>query len=285
MSAGNILNVGDLAKPLVKLIESVRAAVGTLFEPVRIRRKAKAGADAAIILAKGRAKASDIEHRAAERLRCQEQRRQENIENITLKARDALPGVVSDKPVDPDWVHRFFASCQDIGNDQMQVLWSRLLAGEVVEPGSFSLRTLRIVCDLTPTDAQLFTSFCRFVWLRPEAGPVAVVPRDDANVEGAGVSFEGLTHLDTLGLITFQSLGGLRLKDASRMKLYYFGREHVLMAPKPGDLQIGCALLTRAGTELLAVAGPTACEDYRVATIERWRKEGWSVDEVTVGPA
>jgi hypothetical protein len=42
----NLKGIGELAKPMEKMIEKVSAAVGVLYEPTRIRKEAKAKADA-----------------------------------------------------------------------------------------------------------------------------------------------------------------------------------------------------------------------------------------------
>jgi hypothetical protein len=58
--------------------------------------------------------------------------------------------------VDPDWVARFFGSAQDVSNEDMQKLWARILAGEVVKPGTFSLRTLEVLKNLSQREAERF---------------------------------------------------------------------------------------------------------------------------------
>ena len=47
----SLIDLGKLSKPISKLIEAVSQGIGTLYEPTKIRRKAKAQADAALIKA------------------------------------------------------------------------------------------------------------------------------------------------------------------------------------------------------------------------------------------
>ena len=157
-----------LTEPLTKLIETVGNGIGVLYEPTRIRRKARADADAIKILAAGRIQAQGLEARAQTRLHHIELRRQKNIEAIVQQAAYQMPKEVSSKPVDEDWVADFFGACQDVGNDNLQSLWARLLAGEVTSPGSFSRRTLHAVKMMTKEDANLFTKLAGFVWRAPE---------------------------------------------------------------------------------------------------------------------
>ena len=84
MSDGNaVINLGDLAKPATVLIEKVSNAVGVLYEPRRIRKRAEAEADAEKIKALAGIELSEIQQRGIERLVQQEARKQENIGSLT----------------------------------------------------------------------------------------------------------------------------------------------------------------------------------------------------------
>lgn len=64
---------------------------------------------------------------------------------------------------DFDWFLRFFESAGNISNENMQLLWARVLAGEVVSPEGFSLRTLDILHNITSKEAELFLKLMPFV--------------------------------------------------------------------------------------------------------------------------
>ena len=57
---------------------------------------------------------------------------------------------------DMDWFIRFFEAVGGISDEDMQLLWARVMAGEVGSQGSFSLRTLDTLCHLSPREAELF---------------------------------------------------------------------------------------------------------------------------------
>ena len=54
-TSNSLINLGDLGKPIDTLIHKISDATGVLYEPRKIRRKAKAKSDAAIISAKAEA--------------------------------------------------------------------------------------------------------------------------------------------------------------------------------------------------------------------------------------
>ncbi len=60
---GDLINLGDLSKPATVLVEKVCNAVGIVYEPTRIRRKAHAEADAQQILAAGQMEADALQRR------------------------------------------------------------------------------------------------------------------------------------------------------------------------------------------------------------------------------
>src|SRR5947208_71749 len=139
----SLIDTKALSEPVTKLIEAVRSAVGVIYEPTNIRRKAKAESDAAIIKLGGEIELRDIAQRASERINNRELRRQKNIESIVTQAQEELPETVDKHPVNEDWITQFFNLSQDVGDSEMQTVWARLLAGEVARPEGFSLRTLQ----------------------------------------------------------------------------------------------------------------------------------------------
>lgn len=199
-----------LSQPVTKLIEVVAAGCGKLYEPSSTRRQALADADALVIMEEARARASEISKRAARRLLDVEERRQQAIEQVVREAAIALPDEVSPAPVDPDWAARFFSEVQDIGNEQMQSVWARLLAGEVATPGSFSQRTLVVLRNLSPEEAQLFNVLCKntFRGTRPDHFYPMVTDKDDREFwKAVGLDFLGFRKLEEAGLIAYEPLG------------------------------------------------------------------------------
>ena len=96
-----------------------------------------------------------------QRIEFQERKRQANIEAVANRAAFEL-GDSSAPAVEPDhdWTARFFGEVQDVSSEDMQVLWGRVLAGQVRKPGLTSMRTLGILKDLDADTAALFSLLC-----------------------------------------------------------------------------------------------------------------------------
>ena len=145
-----------------------------------------------------------------QRIQFQEQKRQSNIMSVVQQAASELGDKeVQDHEVDHDWTAQFFSDVQDVSSEQMQTLWAKILAGEVTNPGSTSIRTLSILKNLNQDIAGLFARFCCLrVFLKNEDFQIfdARVPFLGDYGEGNalqkyGIAYGSLNHLNEYGLI------------------------------------------------------------------------------------
>ena len=208
-------------KPIEKLIETVSAAIGTLYKPRAIRKEADAEAyrierieeaQAKGLLIKADAEMQIVE-RARQRFVHQEVNRQINLDNVVEKSTKYLPETVSEKPVDEDWRTRFFNKAQDVTSDEMQEIWGKILANEIASPNTVSLRTLDIVSNLSKTEAEVFQ---RVASLSFATGCILKYNSENA-FEEFNVKYSDLLTLRAAGLlyesdtlnITYQSIDSI----------------------------------------------------------------------------
>lgn len=158
-------------KPIEKLIDVISKGIGTIYKPTAMRKEAESEAYKIEIIERAKSKAiaegKEIEAesliRIEQRFLFKEQEKQKNIDVVTRIAAEQLsqlPSVSSDK-VDEYWTRRFFNIVEDISDDEMQQLWGRILAGEVKQPKSFSLRTLELLKNITKEEANVFIKFAK----------------------------------------------------------------------------------------------------------------------------
>lgn len=105
-----------------------------------------------------------IQERTEERVNFQELKKQLNIENVSAFAAEELKDepLVTDEPLDEDWTTRFFRIAEDISNEDMQALWGKILAGEIKQPKTYSLRTLELIRNLSKNEADTFMKVANF---------------------------------------------------------------------------------------------------------------------------
>ncbi len=299
-----IENLAGLSKPLAKLVEVVAQGCGAVYEPTRIRRKAKADVDAAITHANGATKVAKILAsasaelsaeiplemqeriaRAYQRVSHRELRRQKNIEDIADKAAHQLPESVSDEKVDEDWIFQMFNYCQDVSDETIQNLWARVLAGEVAQPDSYSLNALHTISILDRAEAKAFEVFCDLVW-SDRGGPAIAFLNDRVGhlFEKRGLDFTRRLNLESVGLL-YADLGifhELDLKQSPRL-YEYGGSMFRLDKPSSGRVRLYCVPLTQVGKELYQLCDTEPDEEYREFVIEEWRDQGLEVQEVVQG--
>jgi uncharacterized repeat protein (TIGR03899 family) len=103
--------------------------------------------------------------RATQRVAYQNDLQQENLESVLLNTAEELAQEdhVATEPVDQGWTTRFVNITQDISTEELQLLWGKILAGEIKAPGSFSLRTLDVLRNLSQHEASIFNKLANLV--------------------------------------------------------------------------------------------------------------------------
>lgn len=276
MADGNysLISLDALSKPATVLIEKIAAATGIIWEPRQIKRVAKAQAEAQKIVAIGNIETEDLRRRAADRWAREEVIRQKNIEAVIAEAIKVLPDNAKSENLDEDWVNNFFDRCRLFSDVEMQRLWAQLLAGEATMPGSFSKRTVNLVASLERHDAEMFSKFCSCVWLiHGEPVPVLFDHRAEA-LSAAGFSFDMIVNLVSLGLITFEGIGGFTHTYSTETTRATYGRYSVMLLTKEGTLNTGHVLLTQSGEELCRICERKYPDGVFDGTISYWSGQG-----------
>jgi len=144
----------------------------------------------------------------------EEAKKQLNIEEITRRALPLLEEKASPQSVEDDWIANFFDKCRIVSDEDMQQLWSRVLAGESNKPGAFSRRTVSLLADLDKQDAELFTRLCGFGWMIGNVVPL-VFDVQHVVYNRHGINFDSLGHLVYRFIKTFTYLrvDGSQVKD------------------------------------------------------------------------
>jgi hypothetical protein len=265
--------VGGLTQPITKLLDMVSSVFGKAYEPVHTKRMAKAEAEAGVIRTEGEIREQELLYRANIRIENQKLRRQKNLEAIVAETARQLPNAVSEEPVDEDWVFQFFNYSQDVSNEEMQLIWARLLAGEIEKPGSFSHRTLQLVRVLSQSDAVMFRKFCSYIW-----GNVVHFhsPKTKMLLDGRGFKTMNFMLLEELGLISYKQDLGFPLPVGETVKFDYFDRSMSLTknGQAPGLLTYP---LTNIGRELAMITDATPDYDYFELLISDWRQQGCDI--------
>lgn len=193
---------GKGAKKFMSIVER-------FIEPHMIKKSADAEACAIETKVKAEIKAMksvqealDMHSRCIYRLKNEQIRIQDNIESVMKKASSIILDIpdddIDDNEIDEDWLARFFKAVSDISTETLQDIWAQILAGEVKQPGGFSLRTLDIMRNLSQKEALIFTKIAN-VTVRHEGSPL--LSSDELYMKGNNISYDDILLLDDCQLL------------------------------------------------------------------------------------
>lgn len=284
VSGIEISDVLGLSDPMTKLIETISGGIGKLYEPTHIKRMAKARAKEIKILGEAISDVdylpikydtdniiidgmnySELAKRAQDRLAYQELKKQNNIDRVVGCAAEELCSKksVSPEPIDADWITRFFDSVADVSTDKMQQIWGKILAGEVNNPGNFSLRTMEAVRNMSQKDAELFIKVAPFLMFSDSG---MFISSDDELLLKYGLSYEDFMVLDECGLINSSSALSLTLQFAKEKPELIYNIEKMGLFHSESDegveISVRAYALTRAGKELYSIVNECSNNDF-----------------------
>lgn len=206
-----------------------------------------------------------LAYRAEQRMFADAIRQESNIEKVLESASRELPAAeaVSDEAVDDDWVARFFSIVKDISNEEMQHVWGKILAGEIVAPKSFSLKTLDVLRNISATEAKMFQNVAQLV---VHHGDNYFLPSEDEILRKFGSSFSDVLALDECGLINSSGTVSLNLHVSTEKTECIMG-DNLLIAitgckDNSEKVSVGIYALTKAGRELYSILSHSLNEVY-----------------------
>lgn len=268
-----ISDILGLSQPLTKLIEVCSSAIGTVYKPRHERKMT----DAKVYEIKQIGEAirensdlpvnyqyrnigvnatdtEDLMQRAKNRWLLEEMKRQQNVEAVADNAYDELSSKdrVSEKPVDEDWKTRFFDIAKGISSEEMQHIWGKILAGEIEQPGSFSMRTLDVIRNLSQDEAKAFQGILPF--LVQLSRRKMIIPGSSGLLEQYNVQTTTLTLLSECGLIGSENGNMFKFElNGKRSATMYSNGMIMFLSCKAGmhkTVTFGGYSLTKAGIEL-----------------------------------
>ena len=164
-----IKDLAGLSKPLCKLISTFQDSCSWLSKPNQIKRLASATSEAS-----STENISDFKKKLQQSLLAdtidathsvREKRQFDNMSNIYEFAAQELKMIeqVDNTPVDPDWSAYFFDYAKDVSDEEFQILWAKILVGEIKSPNTYFKRTLFALKHIEKQEAECFVEICSYL--------------------------------------------------------------------------------------------------------------------------
>jgi hypothetical protein len=208
-------------------------------------------------------------------------RKETNVAKSILIAEDILgqdQQEPSDTPIDDDWIYSWRDYAGRVSSEELQDLWGRILAGEVKQPGTYSMRTLEFLKGLSKSEADLISKAARFVI------DGRIYREKEEFLEPEGVNFSSLLFLQDIGILSgVEALGLTTTYKTIDQNKYFKGlvasNKIILIEheDKNKTVEAEVYLLTRVGAEVLRLASFGVNTDYLDSVAKDYAKKGFNV--------
>ncbi len=209
-----------------------------------------------------------LEERMQERLSFQEAKNQHNIESITAFAAEELKNEapVTDEPLDEDWTTRFFRIAEEISNEEMQALWGKILAGEIKQPKTYSLRTLELIRNLSQNEANTFMKVANFA-IKTRGENLLFKSNDkDLLSKKYNINYSDIALLTEIGLIQTGDFVNYQLLQMPSDSQHIFTSGNIMILVKikanTPTVQMPIYSFSNSGNELLKLVKTNPPFDY-----------------------
>ena len=299
-------------KLVIKLWETVaEKGIGGLFRPWQMRREGRASIElkreeivmiaqaerdadvirkgeslssfalpSTAIVLRGHAEGS-VEGRAAEVLVAETVRREANVTRALLHAEQVLEEDAqqpSEDDVSEDWLFRWRDSASQVSREELQNLWGRVLAGEVKVPGTYSLRTLDFLKNISQKEAEDIGKLSPFVI----NGRIYRGQQDDLNE--FGITFDFLLRMQELGLLAGVEALGMSTSwaspDPAKFSKTLISSSHALtISAEDSSKQITLPtyVVTAIGIQVLSLGNSESNVPYLRKIGEHFKTQGFTV--------
>lgn len=218
-------------------------------------KQAETEAKAELLRLKGRDEVADY-------IEARETRKLNNVKSVLEKASSHFTEgeKVSDEPVDADWTNRFIGIVEDISDETLQDIWGRIIAGEVKQPNSYSLRTLDLLRNITKEEAELFVKASKYY-----------IETNFICTEDFALSLHETLLLGETGLINSEDLTKDWSVEPNDVNKIPVDKQNLLILHNNTDRRIRCNIsvkkLTKAGIEIMTlIENPERSEFYKSLT-------------------
>jgi uncharacterized repeat protein (TIGR03899 family) len=207
-----------------------------------------------------------------------QQRKLQNLERVLELAMEYSPNKeVGEEALDPDWFFSYIRMAEDIYSPAMQELWAKILAVEVGQPGTFSMRSLSTLTQLTQKDAKVFRTAVslasrrrgdfspRILYgytIKPSLLSVLSLKRgQQLNLAQFGLAYPDLLSLMDLGLIYSTEIESGELDNKKRSEWRSCGETFQLSARRAGTV-LTYYKFTSTGAELFQLVSGKPHDTY-----------------------
>ena len=226
----------------------------------------------------------------------------ESVKDQSADSTNQKANASEEKTISDVWLNNFETAARLQSTEDMQILFGRILAGEINQPGSYSIRSIKTLVELDQDAAVLFKKLCSLcvVLEDPDDGSILdarVVSLGGDAAQNAlgkyGLGFDQLNVLNECRLIISDYNSWLnydvREKNESNLKFLLFHHQgkywDILPLPeqvKNQEFKVSGVVLSRTGRELFRIVDQEPTKEYTTDLKNFFKGQNIQMTEIPV---
>ncbi|MCI8951375.1 MAG: DUF2806 domain-containing protein [Lachnospiraceae bacterium] len=284
MNEYNIVNFGSMTEHMAKvinhLIDKISNAIGWSIKPKEFEQ---AVIDANRSLLEEISKREDVNpiERAAIinnfKRYIKEYENQLDVINIAIKH---LNSNAKPDEVEEDWIVFFFDKIKLVNEEEMKIIWGKILAGEVNEPNTYTKQFLHTISIMDSKMAKRFLKIRSNCFFIPPKLYMFVYRSNSDNIDNGrryqqlGISYKDIRELDNIGLIQYRHPKFFTIKK-SYLQLFY-GDNVIELHAKNNIIETGNVSLTDIGKQLCRICQIEYDDNILDICLDTWKYLGYN---------
>lgn len=284
MDEFNLINLGNMGEPAAKVannfIDKISSAMEWSVTPKGIKPYIMEANKSIINEIANRKDINPIERAAIVNNYKKIIKEYKNQMDIVQLALEHLKPNFNGEEVSDDWITFFFDKVKDVTEDDMKIIWSKILAGEFNEPNTYTkqlLHTMSIMDSRIAKRFQKIRSSCfysaprLYVFMyRTNGGNI----KNTKKYEKLKIFINDLRELDSLGLIQyrFSDFHTLVVKN----KVFDYGNRRIRLETDKRSIALGNVALTSVGKQLCRIAPMIYDDNILEICLDSWKTLGYN---------
>ncbi len=209
--------------------------------------------------------------------------KQKNIDDISKIAAEQLhlqqsPPIIHSEyeEISDDWLNSFEAEAYTKSSDEMKLLFGKILALEITNPNSFSIKAIKTLSELDKETAQLFMKFCSISCLTIKNEKITdgriIIPEGKNVAQNGlkefGISFAKAIELVEYGLISSELETNVEFLVSTPDELHeddfclLGGKKYTTTSNKARGVPSSGPMLSKVGRELALIVDVQPVPEY-----------------------
>jgi hypothetical protein len=211
-------------------------------------------------------------------------RQYKNQNDIFQMAVEQLDDKAQPDKVDDDWLSHFFEEAKHVSQENVKLIWGKLLANECEEPGSIPKSLIQTISYMGVDLAKKFNIICNFALDQINSNTLQIARCPQPLImwsvyrnyyENFGIKFPDLVELQSAGLLQFSDVSTLTF-TAKNVIFNYFEKSFIVKS-NDDKVSYGQILFTNAGQALCKAISLDKQADFLQMCYDYWKKEGCEV--------